>query len=59
VLPRGPAGPPGAGASVTPEHLEAIKGLLPPVKVEIHEGDQVYRQAAPLGQPIRIKLEPQ
>lgn len=46
---RGPAGP--------AVDLATLLEQLPPVVLEIHDRGKVYRQARPLGEPIKIQVE--
>lgn len=34
-----------------------VAGQLPPVVMEIQDGDKVFRQSKPLGKPIRMRVE--
>ncbi len=50
-----------ARLQLTQKQLNAITkhviSELPPVVMEIQDGDDVFRQEKPLGEPIRIRVE--
>ena len=46
---------------ITAKQMDAITnhviGQLPPVVMEIQDGDETFRQEKPLGEPIKIRVE--
>lgn len=61
---RGPAGRTGprglVGPAVDVDVAAVVKKVLdslPPVRMEIHDGDQIYHQSRPLGEPLQLRIQ--